>query len=374
MSDAAPDSPRTGPRWSTRDLIAPTAFFLGALLLAAAVAMGPIIGPGLRKLPLSVDQTWIADSSDDTTVLDRCSIDSPAARVLEAHLQQRRRTVAVRPSDSDVVTLQAATALGVDSYLVDGRAQDAERVCAEPTLAATIDRVTVNRVTASPTGRSEIQYDDKHAAVAVPDRRGRTYALPYGFDDPGDYFDVTTRQTVPLQAAGETEIDGRRVVRLRAVIPDTDLGALGTDPRGVITRPASWFGTFPGVAPSRRLTASLHHRATRDLFVDTATGVVVDERIEIEEEYRFAPGEAGSNPALTGFRLPNLSTVLTGDRHSRIDGADAARHRARPVTLVTRTLPVALGAVGVLALIGGAVYVYRTGVRNGREDDGVRKR
>ncbi|EGD53255.1 DUF3068 domain-containing protein [Gordonia neofelifaecis] len=362
MSDAdaaAPDRP-TGPRWTTRDLIAPTAFFLGALLLAAAVAMGPMIGPGLKKLPLGVDRTWIADGSDDTTVLDRCSIDSPAAKVLQARVQQRRRTVAVRPADSGVVTLQAGTALGADSYQVDGRSVDAEKVCAEQTLVATVDRVTLDRVTASPTGRSEIQYDDKRAAVAVPDRRGRTYVWPYGFDDPGHYFDVTTRQSVPLQRIGETEIDGRTVARLHAVIPDTDLGASGTDPRGVITRPASWFGSFPGVAPGRTLTATLHHRATHDLFVDTATGVVVDERTEIEEEYRFTAAEAGADRGLADFRLTNLSTVLTGDRQSRVDGADAARDRARPVTLVTRTLPIALGVLGVVILIGGGVWVYRS--------------
>ncbi|MGB3698765.1 MAG: porin PorA family protein [Gordonia sp. (in: high G+C Gram-positive bacteria)] len=359
----ADDAVSDPPRWSARELVAPTAFFLGALLLAAAFAMGPMIGTGLKKLPLSIDRTWVGDGADDAVVLDRCSLDAPAARVLPATVQQRQRTVAVRPADSDVVTLQTGTALGVRSYTVDGRSVDAEQVCHEPTLAATIDRVTLDRRTAAPTGRSEIQYDDKRAAVAVPDRRGRTYVLPYGFRTPGEYFDVPTRQTVPLHEVGRTQIDGREVIRLRATIADTDLGALGTDPRGVIVRPASWFGRFPGVAPDRPLTATLHHRAIHDLYVDTATGTLVDQRVEIDEEYRFTADESARDPALADFVLPNLRATVTGDQRSRSDGAAAAQARAFPVRLTTRILPLALGAAGAVIVIGGAVVLARSARR-----------
>lgn len=354
------------PRWSARDLLAPTAFFLGALLIAAAAAMGPMVGSGLKKLPLSTDRTFVADGADGTTVLDRCSLDSPEAKVLEAHVQQRRRVVAVRPADSDVVTLQAGTALGVDSYRVNGKRVDADEVCKEETLTAIIDRVTLDRRTASPRGASSVQYDDDRAAVPVPVRQGRTYALPFGFDDAGQYFDPVTRQTLPLQKVGEAQVDGRTVARLRTLVPDTDVGALGTDPRGVIEKPASWFGRFRGVAPSRKLTATLHHRATRDLYVDTTTGVIVDERVEIHEEYRFTADSAGSDKALADYRLTNVSTVLTGDRRSRIDGGDAARGQARPVLWVTVILPAGLGVLGALLLLGGVWVV----VRSNRSDGG----
>ncbi|ALG86226.1 DUF3068 domain-containing protein [Gordonia phthalatica] len=353
-------TPADAPRWSARDLLAPTAFFLGALLIAAAVAMGPMIGSGLQKVPLSIDQTSVADGSDGSTVLDRCSLDAPAATVLEAHLQQRRRVVAVRPADSDVVTLQAGTALGVDSYLVDGKRVDADKVCKEETLTAIIDRVTLDRRTAEPHGLSSVQYDDARAAVPVPDRRGRTYVFPFGFDAAGDYFDPVTRQTLPLQNTGESQVDGRTVARLRTLVPDTDLGALGTDPRGVIVRPASWFGRFPGVAPTTELTASLHHRATVDLFVDTATGVIVDQRVEIHEEYRFTDQTARSDRSLVDYRLTNLNTVLTGDRRTRTDGADAARSRARPVRWTTVIGPIGLGVLGVSVLVGGVIVVRRS--------------
>lgn len=339
--------------------MAPTAFFLGALLIAAAVAMGPMIGSGLQKVPLSVDRTSVLDGSDGSTVLDRCSLDTPAAEVREARVQQRRRVVAVRPADSDVVTLQAGTALGVDAYLVDGERVDADEICEEDTLTAIIDRVTLDRRSAAPRGLSSIQYDDARAAVPVPERRGRTYVLPFGFDDPGEYFDPVTRQILPLHNMGESQIDGRTVARLRTVVPDTDIGALGTDPRGVIVKPARWFGRFPGVAPSAELTASLHHRSTVDLFVDTASGVVVDQRIEIHEEYHVTAESADRNRALVDYRLTNVSTVLSGDRETRRDGADAARAQARPVQWTTVIAPIGLGVLGAAALVGGVIVVRR---------------
>ncbi|MGB3885802.1 porin PorA family protein [Gordonia sp. (in: high G+C Gram-positive bacteria)] len=354
------DAPGESPRFSTRDLIVPTLFFLGALLLAAAFAMGPIVGSGLKKLPLTIDRTWVADGSDGTLVLDRCSLERPTAQVLEADVQQRQRSVAVRPADSNVVTVQAGTALGVDTYVLGGKSVDAKDVCAEPTLVATIDRVTLGRQSASPTGQSSIQYDDKRAAVDVPNRTGRTYVLPYGWAAPGDYFDVPTRTTVPLHDLGGMSIDGRDVRRLQAQIPETDLGAAGTDPRGVIRRPASWFGQFPGVAPNTELTAVLHYQSTRDLYVDERTGVVIDQRVDITESYRFTADEVAKYPALRDFALTNLRTVLTGDRQSRIDGANEARDRARPVLLATRVLPVASGTLGALLLLCGLVLVVRS--------------
>ncbi len=356
----------------------PTVIFLGALLIGASVAMGPLVASRLEKLPLSIDRTQVADGTArtqvadgtaGTRVLDRCSIDTPRARVLAADVQQRRRLVAVHPADADVVTVQAGTALGVDHYLVDGSSRPARDVCARQTLAATIDRVTLTRTDAAPTGASSIQYRDDGAAVDVARRSGRTYALPFGFESPGSYFDVTTRSSVPLVDRGRTRIDGRTVAQLRATVADTDLSTVQDDSRTVLTRPASWFGDLPGVDPRRPLTATLHHRAVHDLFVDTETGVLVDERTRIVEEYRFTAESAGGSSDLEDFRLTNLSTTLIGDRASRIDGADAARSRARPVRLTSTILPITLGTIGGVAVVGGVAAAVVTTRR--RTDTGA---
>ncbi|WP_132992464.1 DUF3068 domain-containing protein [Gordonia zhaorongruii] len=359
-----PENP--SPRFSTRDLLAPTALFLGALLLAGAFALGPIIASGLKKVPLDIDAAWVADGSDGSRVLDRCSIGEPRARVLEAQVQQHRRIVAVRPADSDEVTLQAGTSLGVSEYTVDGRSVEAKDVCGEETLAATIDRVTVDRSTALPTGgASEVLYDDQKGAVPIPDRNAFTYLLPYGFQTSAPrYFDVPTRQRVPLQREGTATVDGRETVHFVADVPDTDLSRF--DSRAILTRPASWFGSFRGVPPEEPLTATLHHSSRRDLFVDAETGVIVDERVAITEDYRFAPDVAERFPELHDFRLTNVDTTLTGDQQSRTEAADAASAREWPVTLTELILPIVFGVLGACALIVGVVVTLRD--RRARSD------
>ncbi|GEE01563.1 hypothetical protein nbrc107696_20090 [Gordonia spumicola] len=351
-------SQSSAPRFTGADLLAPTAFFLGALLLAAALAVGPIIGDRFRAIPSDVDVTWVADGSSSSRILDRCSLNAPTARVLDAQVQQRRRIVVVRPSDADIVTFQAGTSLGVNRYVVDGKSVKAKDVCAEQTLAATIDRVTLDRSTALTSGTSEVQFDDKKGAVTIPERRGYTYVFPYGVEigDRPEYFDVTTRQSVSLLRAGTETIEGRATIHFTATTPDTDLSQFDT--RAVITKPASWFGTFPNVAPTQTLTATLHHSSQRDLFVDAATGVVVDERVTVSEEYRFADSAADRSQALANYRLVNIDATFTGDDRSRQDGAAAAAARQRPVTLTTVTAPIVFGVLGVAALAGG-VYLNR---------------
>lgn len=354
------------PRLRARDLLAPFAFFLGALLVAGAIAVGPVVGESLKKVPLDVDLTWVADGSDGSRVLNRCSLDGARAEVLPAQVQQRRRIVAVRPADTDVVTLQAGTSLGVSEYQVDGKAVDAEDVCSEQTLAATIDRVTIDRRTASPTGAaSEVQYDDEKGAVQLAERTGFTYLLPFEFDASDvSYFDIMSRAEAPLANEGTETVDGRETVHFTATVVDTDLSQFDT--RAVVTRPASWFGSFRGVRPNEQLTATLHHSATRDLYVDETTGVIVDEKVRLVEEYRFTPAIATRSAELADFRLTNIDTTLHSDRQSVRDAADAASSRDWPVTLTTLVLPIVFGVLGAASLLFGIAVVRSDRLRTRR--------
>lgn len=353
--------PESRPRLSTRELIGPTAIFFAAVLLAAAVSVGPLVGATLKKVPLDVDQAWVLDGGPGTRALDRCSLTGPRARVLDATVRQHRRVLAVRPADSDVVTLQAGTALGIDRLMIDGKPVAPDDVCDTPgTITATIDRVTLNRTTAAPTGGSEIQYDDQSAAVTVPDRRGYTYMLPFGFSpDANHYFDPVTRQSVPLTASGTESVGGRTVTHFVAAIPETDLSAAEQDPRAVLTKPASWFGDFPGITPTDQLTATLRHRATIELFVDDVTGVIVSERSTVTETYRFTSELRARGPQLHDYALINVDTTLDADRQTVRDAASYASGRARPVLLTTRVVPLAAGALGLILLALGIWWLRR---------------
>ncbi|MFM9377127.1 DUF3068 domain-containing protein [Gordonia sp. VNK21] len=348
------------PRLSTRDLLGPLVVFLGAVLLAGALAVGPLLGDGLRAVPMDTDQTAVADGSDGTELLDPCSLTAAHPRVVTGTVQQRRRVVAVRPADDRVLTLQAGTALGVDSYLVDGKRVSPETACGKPTLAATVDRVTVDRSTAAPTGESEIQYADDQAATVVDDRHGYTYLFPWEFDRSHlQYFDPVTRRSLPMRAEGTETMGGRTVVRLVVEVPETDLSTVQPDPRTVLTAPAEWFGGLRGVPSGEELTATLHHRAHRELFVDETTGVIVSETARIEETYRFPEAAAARDGSLRDYRLTALKTTLESDRQTVREAAELASSRSWPVTVVTLVVPIVAGVLGGLLLVAGVWMLRR---------------
>ncbi len=376
---------RNPSRFSTADLIGPTLIFLGAFLIAVTIALPTLFVDRLRTIPLSTDQTTVSTAGmsdgEHAQILDRCSLNTPRARVLDATLVRQQRVVAVRPADSRRVTLQAGASVQADRIWLDGKESESDAArpgsevaptagadaCTSPTVSAVRDRVTLNRHSALPDlgavggtrGNSEIQYDSNSAPVQAPDRRGYTYVLP--FDPPTSgarYFDVTTRRTVPLVDAGESQVGGRTAIRYRAEIPDTDLAAIGSGtPSGTpatrITRPASWFGISDG-DPNRQITATLHHRAKWDISVDAATGVILDERVDVEQTYRVA----GSDGPDSGVALTNLRATFGFDAPTQRTMADDAASLAGPVTIWGRVVPLIAGIVGVLALIAGALLTF----------------
>ncbi|MFW0783102.1 DUF3068 domain-containing protein [Gordonia sp. CPCC 206044] len=369
--------PSPGPsRLSTTDLIGPVVIFLGGFLLAAAIALPTLFVDNLRTIPLSTDVTTAASSAPGARMLDRCSLNTPTANVVEATLTRQQRFVAVRPSDADRVTLQAGTSIRAEDLVVDGRhiAADAPRpgsdarvpdgatACTEPIATAARDRITLDRVTAlpdlrgDPPGSSEIQYDSNTAPIRVPDRQGYTYLFPFGLSESDHtFFDVTTRRSVPLHHRGETTVGGRDVARFVADVPDTDLHQIhsGSDegtPPTIITRPAGWFGV-PGVDPDREVSATLHHSGRWELAVDTTTGTILDATISVEETYRFI------DPTLPDHRLTNLSATFSYDEQTQRDQVQRATSLATPITVWGRVVPIIAGILGVVAIAVGLAIV-----------------
>ena len=392
-----PEERERSSRFTTTDLIGPTLIFLGCFLLAVAVALPTLVGGALRTISLATDVTTSAPSltppqtDRPARILDRCSLATPGARVLDADLTRQQRVLAVRPADAHRVTLQAGTSIRVDHLVVDGRTvdpaaprpgsevpvPDGASACTDETIAAVKDRITLDRSSALPDlsagGSSEIQYDSRRAPIRVPDRRGFTYM--FGFDTIDDatpgkatlqYFDVATRRTVPLTVVGDDQVRGHEAVRLRAEIPDTDLHQIraadggaaedGTPPT-IITRPASWF-TAAGVAipgdPARPLKATLHHRGTVEMSVDPATGTILDQRITVDEAYRFIDPD----PALADAQLTSLAATFRYDATSQRAMARQATGLDAPATVWGRVVPVFAAIAGLALLIAGIVIMH----------------
>ncbi|MGP3706763.1 DUF3068 domain-containing protein [Gordonia paraffinivorans] len=366
-----PSPVQSGPRrWSAADLAGPTLIFVGSFLIAVTIALPTLLVGNFREIPLSTDFTTVA-TAEDATVLDRCSLATPRARTAGADLVRQQRVVAVQPSDSHRVTLQAGTSVQAETLKIDDREVDPEdprpgsedesaQPCNEATIDAIKERVTLDRETAEPQlssrGASEIQYDSDQAPVLVPDRRGFTYLLPFDTSlSDHEFFDPVTRTTVPLAYDGETEVEGKTVARFRAEVPETDLARealgrpVGTDV--VITRPASWFGID---GPARELTATLRHKGSWDLAVDATTGTIVDATIVVDEFYAFPDGTTGV-PA--DYRLPHLQATFVYDEQTQSEMTRLASDLATPITVWGRVVPIVTGVLGVLALIAGAVLI-----------------
>ena len=389
---------RSPSRLSTSDLIGPTVIFVGTFLLAVTIALPTLLVDGLRTIPLSTDVTTVSTSAtgpgnaDRAQILDRCSLNTPTARTVGADLIRQQRMVAVQPSDADRVTLQVGTSVQAEHLWLDGRETppdaprpgapdrpaddnrpadtpnpgdtDSATACTDATVSAVKDRVTLDRSTALPDlaatagtrGNSEIQYDNNRPPVAAPDRRGYTYVLPFGVTGSGrQFFDVTTRRTVPLVDGGETQVGGRSALRFTADVPDTDLALTGSgDPAGTpptrITRPASWFD-ITGGDPARPVTASLHHRARWELAVDEATGTILDERVAVDQTYRFA------DPALADRSLTALRATFAYDRDTQRALSALAERLGTPVTLWGRVVPLITGVLAVLAIAAGCYLI-----------------
>lgn len=368
------------PRLSTRDLTGPLLIFVGAFLLAAALTLPTLFVDKLRTIPLSTDVTTTATtgaspSGDPARILDRCSLATPSARIVDADITRQQRFVAVRPADARRVTLQAGTSMRVERLHIDGRTVDADaprpgsavppapgaEACTDPVLSAVRDRITLNRRTALPDlaggGSSEVQYDSGSAPVRLPDRRGYTYLLPFGVSAvEHTFFDITTRRSVPLRPSGETTVSGHDALRFVAEVPDTDLhslgngvGLAGASPTS-ITRPAGWFGV-PGIDPARELTANLHHQARWEIAVDAASGTLVDQRVTITEEYRLV------GAGLPDHRITNVAATFGFDHKSQRRQVTHATALTSPITIWGRVVPILAAILGFAAVGAGLAFL-----------------
>lgn len=361
MSGTGPGSPGTlttvpdaqTSRWSTRQLLPPTLVFLAALFATVAIASPTLLAPQLARVSLDTSLVTTSKSTAPTATFDRCSLDRPtAAATAPRTLIRNQRVAVVRPADRTVATLQSGTVIRRDAPAATG--------CTDPILSAVVDRVTISRTTAKPTGESSVQTDSTRPAAILPDRTGLTYLFaPRFHDDDLSFFDPITRRTVSLQKLGDDTVDGLSVVRLRADIPDTNLATLpGADPRSRITKPASWFG-WPSPDPATPITADAHQSGRYTLSVDKRSGLIVDAEIVVRRDYRAwsGPKDAGAGNGVNWPKdaddrsLPDFNATFRFDAATRSSLAEAARSQARPAWLAGRIVPLVavLGAVVVAA-------------------------
>ncbi|KAF0968206.1 MULTISPECIES: DUF3068 domain-containing protein [Gordonia] len=372
--------------------------FFGAAFIAAAIAIPLYLVPQLKVVPLDLDITSDATTvaADGSTgdrfpavIFDRCSVAEDRARTLEAHLTQQRRSIITEPSDSRQASLQSAQTVLIDR-LRDADGQETEpsvaaagetRTCKDGLLAASIDRVSVNRKTSVPNGAvSSLQLEAvppggnvNDVSVALDNRTGFQYK--FGFDvQKRDYayYDLNTRQDCAAKFQGEEEIDGVKTYHFACDVPETDLSslpnaqgeaALGT----MLTMPARWWGiTGRGVRPNDPVTMHRYAAATRHVWVEPETGTIVDGR-EDQHQYFKSPDQSEATPApVREFRMDALKGTFKWADQTVANQADKASGYLNQLKVGGTWVPIILGVIGAILLAAAVLLFLR-----GRRDDAV---
>jgi hypothetical protein len=312
---------------------------LGAFLLAAALLIPTYTVGKLKKTPLDLEVTTVAEGTGD--VLDAKSLTAGKAVVdTNVPLVAQRYVTVVDPSDADRITVQAGQTLRRTDKQGD-----------TGLLTATVDTSTTDRVTAMPTeGVSTIQVDANKPAEEV-ERDGLQYKWPFdGEQKSYPYYDLNARETSDINFVEETEINGQKVYHYNQTVGPVDLSKVVASPTNKLALPADTWGVEGGAAP---ITMTRWYTNERDVWVDPTTGVVVKGQ---EQLYQYYARNA-DKPEVTVLKatLPFNEATIEYQIDQAKDGADK-------LNTFGRIVPIVAGILGVIALIAGIFL----GTRGGR--------
>ncbi|ADG77057.1 hypothetical protein TPAU25S_02483 [Tsukamurella paurometabola] len=386
-------------------VIGPILIFLGVLLITSAIAGPAYVAGKLKTIPLDLDVTTVAqsvkpaDSQADAEFpaksLDLCSIGKQRAVVNEVSVKTQTRTLVQSPSDKSTMTVQSGSSMVIPSIKTKGEprhpeltnANKGERPCDDGLVQAWVDRVSLDRETGAPTGKtSETVYSpgESAPAVKVADRKGLQYRFPADTSkENGKYsfYDLITRKNVALDFVEEKEVSGTNTLRLRGSQDWVDMSTVrdGNDPTlgTVLTMPAGWWG-IGGVDPKDDITLNRWAKTDVELWVDPKTGIIVDQSLHYTQQFRLPAQVVPNTPKpVRDFKMDVFDAQQRWVDDTVRSQAEAAKSEQNKLAVAKTVVPIAGGVLGLIALgLGGfALFQGRTapGGNGGgrRSDDGA---
>lgn len=287
-----------------------------ALLVAGLVAPRFFHADG--RLPLDLEATtW---TLEDPEAQSRLNIDG---RVLDVPITRQLHLEVQDPADEDETTVRIG-----ESTMRESRQDELDRL-----ISAAVWNYRIDRVTGEATSPATLT-DQLAAPTAEVDVDGLWLKFPANAEQTTyDVFDPLLRESRPAVFAEELEMDGRTVYRYRQEIEPTNVAQLYAGLGNTMVLAEEDGSTTQGY---------LFHSATRDIFVDQASGMVVEIRASVDDYYGTADGE-------------RREQVLAFDGEMPQEQIDALLDQAASISDVTvsqtiRWVIVGIGAV--LALIG----------------------
>ncbi|MGC0365838.1 hypothetical protein ABH922_003822 [Rhodococcus sp. 27YEA15] len=315
---------------------------LGAFLLAVAILIPSYTVGRLEKTPLDLEVTTIADGNG--SVLNAASLAAGKAQVdTNVPIVAQRYVTTQDPSNADVITVQAGqTVRRTDKQGDTGL------------LTATVDKVTLDRVSSLPTNdpAGTLQISSDQPATEVP-RDGLQYKFPFNTEKKSyPYFDLNARATQPIDFVEETEINGLKVYHFSQTLEPVDLSKVVDLPTNKLSLPADTWGVPGGATP---ITMTRWYTNVRDLWVEPKTGVVVKGQEALHQYY-------GRNKNSVDVEV--LKVTLPFDEATIEYQVKQARDGMDKLSTFGRTVPIIAGVVGVIALLAGIFLGLRSGRGN----------
>jgi DUF3068 family protein len=339
---------------------------LGAALLIAALLLSTYTAGRIAKIPLNIDTTLV--SSGTATALDPASLstDRYVANNNVPVVQQQQYSTesgAQTPSNADVVSLQVGTTLRRTD-----KQQDTGLVL------AIVDTVTLNRRTAlavssdnNPAGsvQKPRTMDDTKPPTNVPlKHEGLNYRFPFDVEKKTyPYFDPIAQKTYDANYDGEEDVNGLTTFHFKQNVGMDGNGKLvepveypslyDRDEDATVSARAALWG-LPG-SPDDQVTMKRYYAAAREFWVDPVSGTIV----KVKERAWHYYVRCGDPDCKTRDPLkPDVTLVdytVTSNEATVEQQLNAARDERDRIAVWSRVLPITFTALGIIALLGGAL-------------------
>ncbi|MCV7368893.1 hypothetical protein CRI77_00560 [Mycolicibacterium duvalii] len=326
---------------------------LGAALLIAALLLSTYTKGQISKIPLDIDATLVSDGTG--TAFDPASLNGERFVVDEdVPLVLQQQLSVESPANAEVVTLQVGSTL---------RRTDQQQDTG--LLLAMVDTVTLDRSTAeavssesNPGGAVQrpraLEDETPPTNIALP-HEGLTYRFPFDTEKKTyPFFDPIAQETFDANYSGEEDVNGLTAYKFTQNV--------GMDSDGKLVEPVRYASLYDDDAdsqvsaraalwglegdPEEMITMTRYYAAQRTFWVDPVSGTIVK---QTDRGFHYYAREA-LEPEVTFVDYSVTSTEETVE--SQVAAAFDERDR---VSLWGRVLPITFTALGLVALIGGAL-------------------
>jgi hypothetical protein len=165
------------------------------------------------------------------------------------------------------------------------------------------------------------------------------------------YFDVATKQTLPMNYDGEDTVQGLRAYRFVQHVPDTRIDAVADVPGSVLG-----LGKNSGNVDTDR-----YYQETKTVWVDPRTGAVVNQEENIRSTLHTKDGVERLTVAAFDLKM------IPADQQKLVK---LANDNATAITAVKMIIPIATLLFGAILLVVGVLVSIAATGRGGR---GVRR-